>query len=370
MGDAALCGDIVRALAASSDDDAGRAELLKAARVCVEADATVCDGKVLAAVLASLQKCGPLSRRAAHEALGAVFASGRCDLEEVQARDVCRAACAALDAPDDVFDESVATQAAKNALYAAGHFPSLAADVLKRLADAAGRRGAARRKAVFAFVAACLAHSTIGAAPVRAALDRVCAALRRALDDDDVDVAALATDVVGRLEDALGADVVGRALAEAAAARRRKRSGRVAEAAREKVVDPRGAAKRRRGDRRSKRRVCVLGKPVLLRVARRDDATTLTRKRKMILTKCAACAAPLAHNAPRCVRCHTRYCNKTCQHDHWRRGHKQICKRIHRGGNAEQYHADKKYKEAVAVAAERRATRTAARGSTTLNFQN
>ena len=36
----------------------------------------------------------------------------------------------------------------------------------------------------------------------------------------------------------------------------------------------------------------------------------------MILTNCAACAAPLAHDAPRCVRCHTRYCNKTCQHDH------------------------------------------------------
>ena len=29
---------------------------------------------------------------------------------------------------------------------------------------------------------------------------------------------------------------------------------------------------------------------------------------KMILTNCAACAAPLAHNAPRCVRCHVRYC--------------------------------------------------------------
>ena len=28
----------------------------------------------------------------------------------------------------------------------------------------------------------------------------------------------------------------------------------------------------------------------------------------MILTNCAACAAPLAHNAPRCVRCWTRYC--------------------------------------------------------------
>ena len=72
----------------------------------------------------------------------------------------------------------------------------------------------------------------------------------------------------------------------------------------------------------------------------------------MLLTNCAACAAPLAHTAPRCIRCQTRYCNKTCQHDHWRRGHKQICKKIHRGGNAEQYHADKKYKEAVAVAVE------------------
>ena len=60
----------------------------------------------------------------------------------------------------------------------------------------------------------------------------------------------------------------------------------------------------------------------------------------------------MAHNAPRCVRCWTRYCDATCQHDHWRRGHKQICKKIHRGGNAEQYYADKKYKEAVAVAVE------------------
>jgi len=72
----------------------------------------------------------------------------------------------------------------------------------------------------------------------------------------------------------------------------------------------------------------------------------------MILTTCAACAAPLAHTAPRCVRCHVRYCDATCQHDHWRRGHKQICKKIHRGGNAEQYNADKRYKEAVAVAVE------------------
>jgi len=71
------------------------------------------------------------------------------------------------------------------------------------------------------------------------------------LDDDDVDVAALATDVVGRLEDALGADVVGRALAEAAAAQRRKRSGRVAEAARSVLVDPASCGGKRRRVRRS-----------------------------------------------------------------------------------------------------------------------
>ena len=69
-----------------------------------------------------------------------------------------------------------------------------------------------------------------------------------------------------------------------------------------------------------------------------------------LLDKCAACSKDLAFNAPRCVRCHVRYCDSTCQHDHWRRGHKQICKKIHRGGNAEQYNAEKKYKEAVAVA--------------------
>ena len=69
-----------------------------------------------------------------------------------------------------------------------------------------------------------------------------------------------------------------------------------------------------------------------------------------LLDKCAACSKDLAFNAPRCVRCWVRYCDSTCQHDHWRRGHKQICKKIHRGGNAEQYNADKKYKEAVAVA--------------------
>ena len=78
-----------------------------------------------------------------------------------------------------------------------------------------------------------------------------------------------------------------------------------------------------------------------------------TRQTNMIITNCAACAAPLAHNAPRCVRCKTRYCDSTCQHDHWRRGHKQIFKKIHCGGDAEQYHAESKYKEAVVVAVEK-----------------
>jgi len=86
----------------------------------------------------------------------------------------------------------------------------------------------------------------------------------------------------------------------------------------------------------------------------------------MILTNCAACAAPLAHDAPRCVRCQTRYCNATCQHDHWRRGHQQICKKMHRGGNAEQYHADLKYKEAVKVAVEACAEDT--KGQTCYNY--
>ena len=72
----------------------------------------------------------------------------------------------------------------------------------------------------------------------------------------------------------------------------------------------------------------------------------------MILTNCAACAAPLPRLAKQCSRCQTRYCHATCQQDHWRRGHKQMCKKIFRGGGAEKYHADKKYKEAVAEAVE------------------
>ena len=70
----------------------------------------------------------------------------------------------------------------------------------------------------------------------------------------------------------------------------------------------------------------------------------------MITNKCAACAKPLEHKAPRCGNCKTRYCGRDCQKRHWKGGHKQICGQIKRGGGAEQYHADKKYKEAVVVA--------------------
>ena len=70
----------------------------------------------------------------------------------------------------------------------------------------------------------------------------------------------------------------------------------------------------------------------------------------MILTKCAHCAAPNAHT--KCGICKTRYCGRDCQKLHWKAGHRAICQEIKRGGGAEQYHANKKYTEAVAVAVE------------------
>ena len=74
----------------------------------------------------------------------------------------------------------------------------------------------------------------------------------------------------------------------------------------------------------------------------------------MLLTNCAACAAPLPHRAKQCSRCKTRYCGPACQKEHWDAagGHENLCKKIKKGGGAEQYHADKKYKEAVAEAVE------------------
>ena len=73
-----------------------------------------------------------------------------------------------------------------------------------------------------------------------------------------------------------------------------------------------------------------------------------------ILTTCAACAAPIPYTAPRCGRCHTRYCGQACQARHWNTGghNKALCKRIKRAGGAEKFHADQKYDEAVAEAVE------------------
>ena len=78
----------------------------------------------------------------------------------------------------------------------------------------------------------------------------------------------------------------------------------------------------------------------------------------LLLTRCAGCAADLSNVVPRsaakqCGRCKTPYCGRACQEQHWKEGgHDKICKKIKRGGGAEQYHADTKYKEAVAVAVE------------------
>ena len=75
----------------------------------------------------------------------------------------------------------------------------------------------------------------------------------------------------------------------------------------------------------------------------------------MILTHCAFCAADLGLTlGKKCGRCSTRYCGPECQKKHWEEGgHDQLCKKIKKAGGHEQYHADKKYKEAVAVAVEK-----------------
>ena len=74
----------------------------------------------------------------------------------------------------------------------------------------------------------------------------------------------------------------------------------------------------------------------------------------MLLTKCASCAAELGlTSGKKCGRCATRYCGPACQKKHWEEGgHDQLCKKIKRGGGAEQFHADNKCAEAVAVAVE------------------
>ena len=74
---------------------------------------------------------------------------------------------------------------------------------------------------------------------------------------------------------------------------------------------------------------------------------------KMILTQCAVCATELGLTlGKKCGRCSTRYCGAECQVQHWKEGgHDQLCKKIKKAGGAEVYNANKKYSEAVAVAA-------------------
>ena len=74
----------------------------------------------------------------------------------------------------------------------------------------------------------------------------------------------------------------------------------------------------------------------------------------MILTQCAVCATELGLSlGKKCGRCSTRYCGPECQVQHWKDGgHDTLCKKIKKAGGAEQYNANKKYAEAVTVAAE------------------
>ena len=75
---------------------------------------------------------------------------------------------------------------------------------------------------------------------------------------------------------------------------------------------------------------------------------------RMILTQCAVCATELGLTlGKKCGRCSTRYCGAECQKQHWEQGgHDKLCKQIKKAGGAEQYNANTKYTEAVAVAAE------------------
>ena len=74
-----------------------------------------------------------------------------------------------------------------------------------------------------------------------------------------------------------------------------------------------------------------------------------------ILGSCfAVCATELGLSlGKKCGRCSTRYCGPECQVQHWKEGgHDKLCKKIKKAGGAEQYNANKKYAEAVAVAVE------------------
>ena len=74
----------------------------------------------------------------------------------------------------------------------------------------------------------------------------------------------------------------------------------------------------------------------------------------MILTQCGVCATELGTGGKRCGRCSTRYCGPACQKQHWDAGgHDKLCKKIKKQGGAEQYNANKKCSEAVAIAVDK-----------------
>ena len=91
-----------------------------------------------------------------------------------------------------------------------------------------------------------------------------------------------------------------------------------------------------------------------LSVAAEDYQQRQPQLLKMILTRCPVCAAELPPlSAKQCSRCKTRYCGPACQKQHWEGGgHDKLCRKIKKAGGAEQYHANKKYAEALAVAVE------------------
>ena len=90
--------------------------------------------------------------------------------------------------------------------------------------------------------------------------------------------------------------------------------------------------------------LCIVGLPP-------SDLTI----QEMFLTQCAVCATELGLTlGKKCGRCSTRYCGPECQVQHWKDGgHDTICKKIKKAGGAEQYNANKKYAEAVTIAAEK-----------------
>ncbi len=95
----------------------------------------------------------------------------------------------------------------------------------------------------------------------------------------------------------------------------------------------------------------IARQPPLGAVAAPRRLQTPCKKHKMFPTHCAACVRRLAHDAPRCVKCRTRYCCNLCLRWHEHRGdHDDKCEEIARGGGAEKYHADKRHEAAVTVA--------------------